>query len=171
MKHQAVFLEAFSRINQEVDHALDDIDAQALVFRADPDANSVAWLIWHLSRVQDDHISEIAGQPQAYVADGWAHRLGLPADEHDTGYGHTSEHVDAVRIESPDILAEYYTAVAERTRAYLSSMQASDLDRIIDDRWDPPVSVGVRLVSVVSDCLQHAGQANYVRGLSERQAR
>ena len=168
MNQQALLLEAFSRIDQEVDRALRDIDAGCLVFRPDPDANSVAWLVWHLSRVQDDHVSEIAGQPQAYVADGWADRLGLPADEHDTGYGHTSDQVGAVRFDTTEVLAAYHAAIAERTRAYLTSMQPSDLDRIIDDRWDPPVSVGVRLVSVISDCLQHAGQANYVRGVSER---
>ena len=53
----------------------------------------------------------------------------------------------------------------EATVAYLATVTPEDLDRIVDERWDPPVTLGVRLVSVVSDDLQHAGQAAYVRGL------
>ncbi len=39
------------------------------------------------------------------------------------------------------------------------------LHRIVDRRWDPPVSLGVRLVRVADDSLQHTGHAAYVRGL------
>jgi hypothetical protein len=59
--------------------------------------------------------------------------------------------------------------VAGRTAAYLAGVDAAELDRIIDRSYDPPVSVGVRLVSVISDNLQHAGQALYVRGSFDRQ--
>ena len=51
------------------------------------------------------------------------------------------------------------------TLAYLSRVTSEELDRVVDRRWDPPVTAGVRLVSVVGDCLQHLGQAAYVRGL------
>ena len=56
-------------------------------------------------------------------------------------------------------------AVHERTVAMLRDLGPDDLDRIVDRRWDPPVTLGVRLVSVADDGLQHAGQAAYVRGL------
>ena len=52
-----------------------------------------------------------------------------------------------------------------RTHGYLATLTAGDLDRIVDERWDPPVTLGVRLVSIVDDDIQHAGQAAYVRGL------
>jgi hypothetical protein len=68
----------------------------------------------------------------------------------------------------PDVLLDYHNAVHDRTVAYLNTIDAGELDRIIDVRWDPPVSVGVRLVSVIDDDMQHAGQAAYVRGLFER---
>jgi hypothetical protein len=38
---------------------------------------------------------------------------------------------------------------------------------VVDASWDPPVTLGVRLVSVISDDLQHAGQAAYLRGMIE----
>ena len=146
------------------------LSADALAFRPDADANSIGWLVWHLTRVQDDHIADLAGRNQAYVEHGWADRLGMHPDPHDLGYGHTSEQVAAVRPDSPDVLLSYFDAVHERTLDYLATVEADELDRIIDYRWDPPVSAGVRLVSVVSDCLQHAGQANYVRGMVKRRA-
>ena len=168
MDVSAVYLDAFSRIEQDVQRAAVGLDGDGLAFRPDPAANSIGWLVWHLTRVQDDHVSEIAGIDQAYVADGWAVRLGLAPDDHDTGYGHTSDQVAALRFDGPDDLLAYHHAVAERTRTYLATVTTEELDRIIDTRWDPPVTVGVRLVSVIDDDMQHAGQANYVRGILER---
>ncbi|HWB71440.1 MAG TPA: DUF664 domain-containing protein [Egibacteraceae bacterium] len=168
METSEVLLDAFERIRQGVRRVTEGLDAEALAFRPDPDANSIAWLVWHATRVQDDHVSEIAGRGQAWVADGWADRFDLPADPAYTGYGHTSQQVGAVRADGPDLLVGYHEAVAQRTFEYLETIDAAELDRIIDDRWDPPVSVGVRLVSVIDDQIQHVGQAGYVRGMLER---
>jgi uncharacterized damage-inducible protein DinB len=168
METHHLLADAFERIEHEVEAAVAGLDGDGLTYRPDADSNSIGWLVWHLTRVQDDHISEISGLPQAYVEDGWADRLGLVPDTLDTGYGHTSDQVAAVRFDRPDEVLAYHRAVAQRTRAYLATVTIEELDRIIDRRWDPPVTVGVRLVSVISDDLQHAGQANYVRGLYER---
>ena len=163
-----VLADAFDRVHQVVQASAERLDADALAWRPDAEANSIAWLVWHLTRIQDHHLSEIAGREQAWTADGWAQRLRRPADPDDTGYGHTSQEVAAVRPEGPDLLLGYHAAVAQRTQEYLATVDADELDRIIDRSYDPPVSVGVRLVSVISDNLQHAGQARYVRGLVER---
>jgi uncharacterized damage-inducible protein DinB len=168
METRDVLLDAFGRIREETVSAASDLSGEALTYRPDPDANSIGWLVWHLARVQDDHVSALARRGQAYVEDGWADRLGLTADATDLGYGHSSEQVAAVRFGSPDDLLAYHDAVTTYTQQYLTTVDAEELDRIVDERWNPPVSAGVRLVSVVSDCLQHAGQANYLRGLWER---
>lgn len=170
MHTRDVLADAFSRIRQVVRAAATGLDREALTFRPDADANSIAWLVWHLTRTQDDHMSEIAGREQAWTSDAWAERFGRPADPTDTGYGHTSAQVATVRPSGPDMLLGYHAAVADRTLAYLTTVDAAELDRIIDESYDPPVSVGVRIVSVISDCLQHAGQAQYVRGIVERRA-
>jgi hypothetical protein len=95
----------------------------------------------------------------------WQARLGMSQGLDDIGYGHTSAQVDAVRIEDPALLADYQRAVAQATADYLAGLDEDALDRVVDERWDPPVTVGVRLVSILGDCLQHLGQAAYVRGL------
>ena len=168
METRDVLANAFSRIKEEAHRAAGGLSAAGLNYRPDPDANSIGWLIWHLARVQDDHVSHLADREQAYVTGRWAERLGLRPDERDLGYGHTSQQVAAVTFEEPTMLLAYYDAVHERSLEYVASIDAADLDRIVDERWDPPVSAGVRVVSVIDDCVQHAGQALYVRGMFDR---
>ena len=55
-----------------------------------------------------------------------------------------------------------------QTVAQLAGLEPRDLDRIVDKSWDPPVSLGVRLVNVTAEDLQHAGQAAYIRGMLSR---
>ena len=74
----------------------------------------------------------------------------------------------AVRPDGPDVLLGYLDEVDARTREMLRGLTPDDLDRVVDRRWDPPVTLGVRLVSIGDDCLQHVGQAGYVRGLLDR---
>ncbi|KAA2251402.1 DUF664 domain-containing protein [Solihabitans fulvus] len=160
--------DAFGRVREEVRAAVDGLTPEQLEFRADGAANSVAWLVWHLTRVQDDHIAEVAGIGQVWTEQGWADRFGLSIDRLDTGYGHDSEDVAAVRGVSADLLTEYYDAVHEQTIRYVRDLSDADLDRVVDERWDPPVTLAVRLVSVISDDLQHAGQAAFLRGVLQR---
>lgn len=158
---------AFEQIQTTLRRALDGLSADQLTARVGPEANTIAWLAWHLLRVQDDHVAEVAGSEQAWTADGWADRFDLPFDTSAIGYGFSPDEVAAVRVESVDLLLGYAAAVHERTARYLAGLSDEDLDRVVDDSWDPPVTLGVRLVSVLSDDVQHVGQAAYVRGLLE----
>lgn len=170
MRSADLLIDAFGRIRETVHTVVSDLDAEQLRLRIDRDANSIAWLVWHLTRVQDDHIADVAGLPQVWTAQGWASRFGLPLDDADIGYGHRSAQVGSVRVPSADLLTGYHDAVHRQTVDYLRTLTDEDLDRTVDPRWDPPVTLGVRLVSVVSDDLQHAGQAAFVRGLVLRRS-
>jgi uncharacterized damage-inducible protein DinB len=164
--------DAFGRIREVVHNAVDGLTPGQLAFRPESEANSIAWLVWHLSRIQDDHVADVAGTGQVWSStrDGssWADRFGLPFAVTATGYGHGPEAVAAVQVKSGEMLTGYYDAVHEETIKYVRGLTDPDLDRIVDKSWDPPVTLGVRLVSVISDSLQHAGQAAYLRGLIER---
>ncbi len=165
MDVSGLLLELYGRIPPLARHAVDDLDAHRLVHRPGPSANTVAWLVWHTARVQDDHVAEILGADQLWAHGDWARRFGLDPDPSNTGYGHSPEEVATVRPEGPEVLLEYLDAVDTRTREMLGQLRPADLDRIVDRRWDPPVTLGVRLVSIADDGLQHLGQAAYVRGL------
>jgi hypothetical protein len=163
----ALLVDAFGRIEEETHGVLDGASLAVLTYRPDADANSIAWLVWHLTRIQDDHVADVAGVEQRWLADGWCERFGLPFPPEAHGYGHTSADVAAVTTDA-ELLRGYFDAVHAQTMAYVHTLRADDLDRIVDERWDPPVSLGVRLVSVIADDLQHVGQAAYVRGVAER---
>jgi uncharacterized damage-inducible protein DinB len=160
-----VFLEIYGRIPPLAEDALAGLSTEQLTERPAPHANSVGWLVWHLARVQDHHVAELVGAEQIWATGPWAGRFGLEPDPTNTGYGHRATDVAAVRPDGRDALLGYLDAVDERTRAFLGTVAADDLDRVVDRRWNPPVTLGVRLVSVADDCLQHAGQAAYLRGL------
>jgi uncharacterized damage-inducible protein DinB len=159
-----VLRDLFGRVATDVHGAVEGLDAEQLAHRVDGSANSIAWLVWHLVRVQDDHVADVAGTAQAWTAEGWAQRFDLPFPVEETGYGQDSAAVAAVRADA-ELLLGYHDAVHQRTLRYLDTLADADLDRVVDTRWDPPVTLGVRLVSVADDDIQHAGQAAFVRGV------
>ena len=168
MTSAQLLADAFGRIQGIVHRVVGGLTQEQLAFRVDDEANTIGWLVWHLTRVQDDHVADAAGTQQVWITQGWAERFALPFSVEETGFGQTGEQVAAVRVESGGLLTGYHDAVYERTIDYVSALTDDDLARIVDPGWDPPVTLGIRLVSVIGDDLQHAGQAAFVRGVVER---
>jgi uncharacterized damage-inducible protein DinB len=162
-----LLLDGLGRVEESLRMTLEGLSAEQLTWRPAEHTNSIAWLAWHLTRVEDDHVCDLAGTPQAWLADGWHARFHRPANKNDTGFGHGPKEVASIQPESPQLLLDYYAAVHQRSIEYLGRLSCADMDRVIDTRWSPPVTVGVRLVSVVNDTTQHVGQMAYVRGLVE----
>ncbi len=162
--------DGFTRVREGVAAVLDGIDPRHLTWRPDPGANTIAWLVWHLTRVQDDHLAGAFDRAQMWDSDGWESRFGLPYPPGATGYGMSSSEVGELSAPA-ELLAAYHEAVASRTASLVATVEPGDLERIVDERWDPPVTLAVRLVSVITDALQHVGQAAYVRGMAERSGR
>jgi Protein of unknown function (DUF664) len=163
-----LLVDAFDRIRDTVHAVVRGLSDAELAFRADAKANSIGWLVWHLSRVQDDHIAGVSGLDQLWFGD-WYDRFGLPFDPADIGYGQASDDVAKVRVHGA-LLVGYHDAVHAQTTTVVRGLTAADFDRVVDPNWDPPVTMAVRLVSVISDGLQHAGQAAFVRGIVERRS-
>jgi hypothetical protein len=157
--------DSFTRLIEHVEDLTDELTDEIAFFRLTASANSIAWLIWHSARVQDAQLCDIAGTEQVWTRDGWVDRFGLDLPRDDTGYGHDPDDVGKVRAPA-DLLAGYYHAVHKVTLEYIASVTADELSRIVDERWNPPVTASVRLVSIIDDCAQHLGQAAYVRGIA-----
>ncbi|WP_275571920.1 mycothiol transferase [Mycolicibacterium vanbaalenii] len=156
--------DSFTRLIEHVDDLTENLTDEVAYYRPTPQANTTAWLIWHSARIQDAQLCDIAGIEQVWFRDGWVDRfaLDLPRDAH--GYGHTPEDVAKVRA-SAQLLAGYYHAVHKLSLEYVASVSADELARVVDERWTPPVTASVRLVSIIDDAAQHLGQAAYIRGL------
>jgi hypothetical protein len=160
--------DGYGRLPELIDRTVRGLSAEALVWAPAPESNPIGWLVWHLTRVQDAHIAELTGTPQVWESGDWAERFGLGRDPDNTGYGHTPEDVARVQPTDSDALTGYFAAVYAKTRGVLDHATPKELDRVVDERWDPPVTLGVRLISVLADDLQHIGQAAYLRGLFDR---
>ncbi len=167
MASSDLLADAFERVRDAVYPAVNGLSVQQLAFRPDGESNSIAWLVWHLTRIQDDHVTGLQGGEQAWTTGGWSERFALPLDPTDTGYGHGPDDVARVTAHAA-LLLGYFEEVHQNTVEYLRSLSDADLEQVIDSSWDPPVTIGVRLVSVIADDLEHVGQAAYVRGVVER---
>lgn len=161
-------LDAFGRVHELLPVVLDGLSAADVRWQPDPAANSIGWLAWHLARVEDDHMAGLVGAGQAWTEEGWAERFALPYPVRAVGYGQGPDDVAAFAGVDPHLLVGYYAAVHARTVAILTGLGADDWERVVDERFDPPVTAAVRVVSVINDVTQHIGQVGYVRGLLER---
>lgn len=160
-----LLIDGFGRIREIVHEVLDGLAGTELEYRAGPAANSICWQVWHLTRVQDDHVAAAGGLAQVWLS-GWAERFDLPLEQEDIGYGHSTDQVAVVRAPA-ELLAGYHDATYEQTVSFVRGLTDADMNKVVDRRWDPPVTMGVRLVSVLADDLEHAGQAAFIRGLIE----
>jgi hypothetical protein len=168
MTSAELLTDAFGRVRETVENALDAMSPEQLADQIEPGANPVGWLAWHLTRIQDDHIAGAFGVRQVWETGAWAARFGLPDDTLDTGYGHGSAHVAAVAkavSAAPGRLLEYHDATYQQTLDHMAGLRDADLSRVVDNSWTPPVTLAVRLISIVNDNMQHAGQAVYARGI------
>lgn len=159
--------DAFGRIDTVVSGVLEGLDQGKVNWRPGGVGNSISWLIWHLVRIQDEQIADVAGGDSVWRTAAYAPRFAFALDEADTGYGHSSLQVDAVRVTDLELLREYHQAVLAQSLGFLRGLDNAEFNKIVDERWDPAVTLGVRCVSIVDDCLQHAGQAAYVKGLAD----
>lgn len=168
----ALLRDGFARVRDGVAALLERSDDQVLQYRPGTQANHIGWLIWHLSRIQDDHFVHLARAlwpqenfEQRWIADGFSTRFELPYTVGDTGYGHDTNQIAAFGMFDGVLLTDYHEAVHESCHAILGRLKVSDLQTIIDHRWNPPVSTAVRLMSVLEDTTKHLGQAEYIAGL------
>lgn len=163
-----ILADAFGRGNDSMHTLLNGLGPAALLWQPDPAANSIGWLAWHLSRVQDDHLAGVGQVEQVWTTQGFADRFALPYPVTSIGFGQSAQEVAEFSVDDPALLLEYHEAVHALTLQVLSGLDDAGYARIVDERWDPPVTAAVRLVSVVEDTLMHLGQIGYLRGLFER---
>jgi hypothetical protein len=159
--------DAFGRVLDRLPQAVTGLTADELLWRVDADANPVGWLVWHLTRVQDDHMATIGGVPQVWEQ-GWSDRFDLPYERLSIGYGQSSDEVGAFDVGDPALLTGYHQEVHAQSLRVLEGLSDTDLERVLDESWETPVTVAVRLVSVANEIAQHTGQVSYLRGLLDR---
>ena len=167
MEWQLLITDFFVRIAEELERVLNGLTMDELNQMPNSDGNSIGWLAWHLTRSHDRNISELAGEKQLWIKDNWHARFNRAPDPTETGVGHSSEDIAAFRSPDGKTLLEYHRAVLEIAKRYISgTLSETDLKREVESPTLRNVAtVRVRLVGIISEGLQHVGQAAYVRGL------
>ena len=122
MNVSEVYLELYGRISPLIRATVDGLDTATLTLAPKPGTNPVGWLVWHLTRVQDHHVSEVLDQPQLWVSDDWSARFGLTLIPGTWVSGHQTPDIATVKPESAQALIDYYDAVYARTRPILEGL-------------------------------------------------
>lgn len=166
MAWQQLVMDVFLRISRDREQVLDGLDADELHEQPFPNGNTIAWLTWHLTRSHDRNISKLAGEDQLWITEGWYAEFNRPPDTTETGFGHSAEEAAAFRAPGGRALVDYHRAVLERIQHYvLRTMMEDDLDRdACSPTFRDTTTVRRRLVGIISEGLQHVGQAAYGRG-------
>lgn len=142
--------------------ALPELTSEQLNAHPDGHPNSVAWLLWHSGREADVQLAELTGG--AEVWEDFRDRFDLGEIGDSVGYGHTREQAAQVVVDDQGLLNDYLHATLSALGRYVGGLSESDLDEVIDENWTPPVTRGVRLISIIDDAIQHVGQAAYAAG-------
>ena len=164
MAETGVLLDAFTRVHDSLHRTLADLTEAELITEPHP---PIGWLAWRLTRIMDSNVSRLAGREQLWIGEGWAARFGMPPEPADFGRAatHTREQVRAFRA-SAELLLLYHDATYERMTTYLGTLTATDLARVLDEpQYQPLPTVAVRLVSVLENAMNNAGQIGYLKGL------
>ena len=170
MEWRALIVDGFERLPELAEEAFAGVHAADFDRPPQPGANPLGWTVWHLTRVQDGQVAELMGQPDLWVRDSWHKKFNRPPDHDDSGYGHTPAEVRAFRSPSAKVQLDYLHETTKQTKRYLAKLKPADLDRPIEPGPDPS-TVAIRLLSILADCHQHAGEAAYINGLLKTQAR
>ncbi len=165
MKWQSLINDGFSRVLEVIEPALAGLNRNDLNRQPKPDCNSIGWIVWHLSRGLDAQIADLTGEEQLWIKDGWYSKFNRTKDPGDTGFGDTPEDVAAFKSPAVSVLLDYYRDCLVPTNRFIAGLSLTDLDRVIDESYKPPVTIGVRLISILADCLEHSGEVAYLRGL------
>jgi hypothetical protein len=166
MEWKDLILDGFERVPSELEEILKGLTPADLDWQPAGQCNSIGWTVWHLARVQDAQISDLDGEEQLYLREKWFLKFQRPSDPKDTGYGDSLQNVADFRSPDSRVLSGYLRATTSRSQAYLKSVALPALDRTLNEPWFKPLpTVGVRLVSILVDACQHAGEVSYIRGL------
>ena len=160
MRGAELIVDAFERSKMALHREFADTTPAELASEPHP---SIAWLAWHLVRVQDVEMSKLAERGQAWIADGWHDKFAMPPDPQDYGPAHTQTRAQVAALEADAAtLLAYHDTVHRRSTEFLAGVGDDDLDRVLDEpRFQPLPTVGVRLVSVINDNIPHLGQIMY----------
>ena len=165
--------QTFEEIGVRLNRALEGLTFEELNWRPRPEANSIAFIVWHVSRVEDGWFQHfVQDTTQVWLAERWHERFGLP--EGSSGFGYSVEQLAEFPALREEDLRGYFDAVRKSTLACLKEMTETDLDRVPGRSPFPDSASSSRFAEftvarmfrqLIGEEYQHLGHVNYIRGL------
>ncbi len=156
--------------------ALDGLTPEELAWRPGPEANSIAFIVWHVARAEDRWFQRFAREStEVWIREDWSHKTGIP--EEDTGHGYTAEQVARFPMVKGEDLRQYFEAVRKETLSFLRGLASKDFDitpqrepapdrpRALSSKPFEGCTIGRMFRQIVAEFNQHLGQIQYLRGL------
>ena len=164
MEISEFILKSLEESKGDVDRAIKTLSPDELSFQPKPHSNSIVFLIWHLARVEDLWINKVLkGTQEIYETDGWYKRFGT-ADWKDNGIGFDIQKLTTWPAPKMELLQAYAAAVRAKTRDYLGTLKAGNLDETRELRWGSG-KVGSVLSHLITEVSEHSGQIGYIKGI------
>jgi hypothetical protein len=131
----AAELAAESAVDEPYSYAdaiLNDMDEEAIRRIPHNEEHSVAWLLWHMTRIEDVAMNIlVAGGPQIMNQDDWLGRMGIDV----VNTGNLMDEADVVELSAAvdiEALRAYRLAVGQGTRAIIQNLQSERLKEKTD---------------------------------------
>ena len=146
-----------------IERLRDGITDEHFYHQPTAESNSIAWLVWHLSRWRDRTSAIVSGETQIWITEGWSKRFGM--SEERTGLGDTSDQVAGFRTER-DLVLSYADAAHRTIVDRVLRLTAEQLEEPVEGLPGEPRSGWKVLAGVIGDSTEHVGQINYLRGMT-----
>jgi len=146
-----------------IEQLSEDVTDEQFFHQPTSDTNSIAWLVWHLSRWRDRVSALVAGETQVWISEGWAQRFGMAEER--TGLGDTPEQVSSFRVPRDQVLgyaASAHRAIVER----VLKIPPEQFDQEVESAYGDRRPVWRLMAGVIGDSTEHVGQINYLRGIT-----
>ena len=122
-----------TRLHKGFDGSLEGLTAEQLhaVPGNHPKANTIAWVVWHFVRTEDNVVRFVLQNRRSpvWTEGGYADKLGLPPVAQGTGM--STEEAHALRIKHVALFREYMRKVWASTDEFLTTADPASLDRMV----------------------------------------
>lgn len=140
------------------------MNQEEVLWRPEPYANNIGFVLWHVTRAEDNLVMRLENGHALWVTGGWHEKFGQPVNAPDPG---DRMGLRALAIPGLPVLLGYSQAVGEQTRRLLGELTVDRLDQPIGPS-QPGQTVTANLRHLITHRNNHHGQMDYIRGLQNQ---
>ena len=164
MKGAKILSDMLEMSDSLVRRALEGLTDADLIKRPSDQDNTIGWLMWHKTRVEDIAFADASGEEQFWISDKWHEKFGMEPNPGQMGFRGFARTSDEPRVQERKTFSATPTPFGRaRLRCWRASRPRTST-RKSPPRWARPSKSGTTSGRVAADNIQHGGQICYLRG-------